>query len=54
MCVLLDSEPSLPLRAFLLDHAVRAAAWEGGRALENGERLDAAEHAGFEVFPPLT
>ena len=50
MRVLFDQAIPLPLRPFLLGHAVRTVAQEGWDRLRNGELLTAAEGAGFNVF----
>lgn len=50
MRVLFDQATPVPIRRFLKDHIVRTAAEEGWERLQNGELLNAAESAGFEVF----
>jgi len=50
MRVLFDQATPVPIREFLIDHAVRTAAQEHWDRLKNGDLLTAAEHAGFEVF----
>ena len=50
MRVLFDQATPVPIRQFLVGHAVRTAAQQHWDTLENGDLLTAAEHAGFEVF----
>jgi len=50
MRVLFDQATPVPIRPFLTGHAVSTAAQEGWDRLRNGELLDAAEAAGFEVL----
>ena len=50
MRVLFDQATPVPLRRFLEGHTVRTAAQEGWDRLRNGELLDAAEEAGFDVL----
>jgi hypothetical protein len=50
MRVLFDQATPVPIRPFLEGHIVSTAAGEGWDQLQNGELLDAAEAAGFEVF----
>jgi hypothetical protein len=50
MRVLFDQSTPVPIRPFLKDHGVRTAAQEGWDKLRNGELLDAAGAAGFDVF----
>jgi hypothetical protein len=50
MRVLLDQGTPVPIRAFLEGHSVSTAAREGWDRLQNGELLNAAEAAGFDVF----
>ena len=50
MRVLLDQGTPVPLRTCLDGHTVRTAAQEGWDRLSNGELLNAAEVAGFDVF----
>ena len=50
MRVLFDQATSVPIRPFLKGHAVSTAAREGWDKLQNGDLLNAAEAAGFEVF----
>jgi predicted nuclease of predicted toxin-antitoxin system len=50
MRILFDQATPVPLRRFLQDHTVRTAAQEGWQQLQNGELLNAAEAAGFDVL----
>jgi predicted nuclease of predicted toxin-antitoxin system len=50
MRVLFDQATPVPLRQFLEGHTVRTAAQEKWDRLRNGELLDAAEAAGFDVL----
>ena len=50
MRVLFDQATPVPLRRFLEGHVVRTAAQEEWDRLGNGELLDAAEAAGFDVL----
>ena len=50
MRVLFDQATPVPIRPFLTGHAVSTATHEGGDKLQNGDLLNAAEAAGFEVF----
>jgi predicted nuclease of predicted toxin-antitoxin system len=50
MRVLFDQATPVPLRRFLQDHTVRTAAQEGWQQLQNGELLNTAEAAGFDLF----
>lgn len=50
MLVLFDQGTPVPLRAFLADHTVRTAAEQHWTTLENGQLLDAAEAAGFDLL----
>lgn len=50
MRLLFDQATPVPLRRFLQGHTVRTAAQEGWDRLRNGELLDAAEEAGFDVL----
>jgi hypothetical protein len=50
MLVLLDQGTPVPLRRFLKSHTVKTAAEQGWSTLENGDLLQAAEQAGFEVL----
>jgi hypothetical protein len=48
--VLFDQGTPVPLRQFLPQHEVSTAFERGWSTLRNGELLDAAEQAGFEVL----
>src|SRR5580704_7800952 len=50
MRILFDQATPVPIRPFLQGHMVRTAAQEGWSRLRNGELLNAAEAAGFDVF----
>src|SRR5262245_41666915 len=50
MTVLLDHGTPLPLTAFLKKHTVKDAKSQGWDTLSNGDLLDAAEAAGFDVL----
>jgi predicted nuclease of predicted toxin-antitoxin system len=50
MRVLFDQATPVPIRPFLEGHTVSTAAHEGWDRLQNGELLDAAEAAGFDVL----
>jgi hypothetical protein len=50
MRVLFDQSTPVPIRPFLKGHNVRTAAQQGWDTLKNGELLNVAEEAGFEVF----
>lgn len=46
----LRSRNTVPIRPFLTGHTVTTAAHEGWSELQNGDLLDAAEAAGFDVL----
>jgi hypothetical protein len=50
MRVLFDQATPVPIRPFLTGHTVSTAAHQGWDKLQNGDLLNAAEAAGFEVF----
>ena len=50
MRILFDQATPVPLGPFLEGHTVRTAAQERWDKLRNGELLDAAERAGFDVL----
>lgn len=50
MLVLFDQGRPVPLRSFLSGHRIRTAAEQQWTTLENGQMLDAAEAAGFELL----
>ena len=50
MRILFDQGTPVPIRPFLQGHNVRTAAEQGWDKISNGELLDAAEAAGFDVL----
>jgi hypothetical protein len=50
MRVLFDQATPVPIRPFLKGHTVSTAAHEGWDRLQNGELINAAEAAGFDVL----
>lgn len=50
MLILFDQATPVPIRPFLKDYTVRTAAQQGWDTLKNGELLNAAEDAGFEML----
>jgi hypothetical protein len=50
MLVLLDQGTPVPIRPFLKEHTVQTASERGWDTLQNGELLNAAEAAGFNVL----
>jgi hypothetical protein len=50
MRILFDHGTPVPIRHFLSGHTVSTAAREGWQGLQNGELLDSAEAAGFDLF----
>jgi len=50
MRILFDQATPVPIRRFLQGHTVSTAAQQGWHQLENGELLNAAEAAGFDVL----
>lgn len=50
MLVLFDQGTPVPLRPLLAGHTVETAGQRGWDKLKNGELLEAAEEAGFEVL----
>ncbi len=50
MKLLLDNGTPAPLRRYLGDHEIRTAAQLGWATLANGDLLDRAEEAGYEVL----
>lgn len=50
MKILFDQGTPAPLRQHLLEYSVFTAFDQGWSSLENGELLDAAEKAGFELL----
>jgi hypothetical protein len=50
MLVLFDQGIPVPIRSFLIGHTVETAAQRGWDKLKNGELIEVAEGAGFEVL----
>jgi predicted nuclease of predicted toxin-antitoxin system len=50
MRILFDQGTPVPIRAFLTGHSVTTAAREGWDRLQNGDLLDVAEAAGYDVL----
>jgi hypothetical protein len=50
MLVLFDQGTPVPLRQFLTGHTIRTATEQRWTTLENGQVLDAAEAAGFDLL----
>ena len=50
MLILYDQSTPVPIRPFLEGHTVRTAAQQGWDTLKNGDLLNAAEEAGFDMF----
>ena len=50
MLVLFDQGTPVPIRAFLIGHTVKTAAEQGWSTLSNGNLLNAAEAAGFQIL----
>jgi len=50
MLILFDQGVPLPIRSFLKGHTVRTATQQGRDRLKNGDLLNAAESAGFDLF----
>lgn len=50
MLILFDQGTPVPIRLFLIGHTVKTAAEQGWSTLSNGNLLNAAEAAGFEVL----
>src|ERR1039458_7399643 len=50
MLILFDQATPVPLRQYLVLHTVRTAAQEGWDRLKNGDLLNAAEEAGFDML----
>jgi hypothetical protein len=50
MLILFDQATPVPLRPYLKGHIVRTAAQQGWDRLINGDLLNAAESAGFEML----
>lgn len=50
MLVLFDQGTPVPIRPFLVGHTVKTAAAQGWSTLSNGNLMNAAEGAGFEIL----
>jgi hypothetical protein len=50
MLILFDQATPIPLRPYFKGHLVRTASQQGWDRLKNGELLNAAESAGFDVL----
>ena len=50
MRILFDQATPVPLRPYLVGHTIRTAAEEGWDRLRNGDLLNAAEEAGFDLL----
>jgi hypothetical protein len=50
MRVLFDQGTPLPIRRFLHSHRIRTSSEQGWSKLTNGDLLNAAEDAGFDVL----
>jgi len=50
MRVLFDQSAPVPIRRFLVGHSVRTAAQEHWGSLKNGDLLNVAQAAGFDVL----
>ena len=50
MKILFDQATPVPIRQYLRSHFVRTAAQEGWSQLRNGDLLNAAEQAGFDLL----
>jgi hypothetical protein len=50
MLILFDQATPGPMRSYLKGHLVRTAAQQGWERLRNGELLNVAEEAGFEML----
>jgi len=50
MLVLFDQGTPVPIRPFLVGHTVKTAAEQGWSTLSNGNLMNAAEGAGFEIL----
>jgi hypothetical protein len=50
MLILFDQATPVPLRSYLKGHIVRTAAQQGWDRLRNGDLLNAAEAAGFQLL----
>jgi hypothetical protein len=50
MQILFDQGTPVPIRKFLMGHEVETASQRGWETLKNGELLNVAEGAGFEIL----
>lgn len=50
MLILFDQATPLPLRSHLKRHTIRTAVQQGWNRFKNGDLLNAAEEAGFEML----
>jgi hypothetical protein len=50
MRILFDQATPVPIRSYLQGHLVRTAAQQGWSKLRNGDLLNAAEQAAFDIF----
>jgi hypothetical protein len=50
MLILFDQATPVPIRPYLEGHTVRTAAQQGWDKLRNGDLLNAAEDAGFDIL----
>jgi hypothetical protein len=50
MLIIFDQATPLPIRRYLKQHTVRTAAQQGWDKLSNGDLLNAAEAAGFDIL----
>jgi predicted metal-dependent phosphoesterase TrpH len=50
MPIIFDQATPVPIRPFLEGHTVRTAAQQGWDRLRNGDLLNAAEEAGFDIL----
>jgi hypothetical protein len=50
MRILFDQATPVPIRPYLIGHIVRTAFQQGWDRLENGDLLNAAEQAGFDLL----
>jgi hypothetical protein len=50
MRIIFDQATPVPIRPYLVLHVVRTAAQQGSDKLRNGDLLDVAERAGFEIL----
>lgn len=50
MLILFDQATPVPLKPYLVGHEIRTAAEQGWDRLKNGDLLNAAENAGFDLL----